>query len=73
MRDSDSRSSISRAMRVACPCMMARNLARATASSLAVPLQRLDEAEQRRERRAQFMAGIGDEVGAHFLDPAQRA
>ena len=35
-------------------------------------LQRLDEAEQRRERRAQFMAGIGDEVGAHFLDPAQR-
>ena len=36
-------------------------------------LQRLDEAEQGRERRAQFMAGIGDEVGAHLLDPAQRA
>ena len=36
-------------------------------------LQRLDEAEQRGERRAQFVAGIGDEVGAHFLDPAQRA
>ncbi len=36
------------------------------------PLQRIDEARQRRQRRAQFMAGIGDEVGAHFLDPAQR-
>ena len=35
-------------------------------------LQRIDEARQRRQRRAQFMAGIGDEVGAHFLDPAQR-
>ena len=34
-------------------------------------LQRLDEAEQGRERRAQFVAGIGDEVGAHLLDPAQ--
>ena len=37
MRDSDSRSSISRAMRVACPCMMARNFSRAAGSSLAVP------------------------------------
>ena len=27
---------------------------------------------KRGQRRAQFMAGIGDEVGAHFLDPAQR-
>ena len=35
-------------------------------------LQGLDEAGQRGERRAQFVAGIGDEVGAHFLDPAQR-
>ena len=35
-------------------------------------LQRFDEAEQRGKRRAQFVAGIGDEVGAHFLDPAQR-
>ncbi len=35
-------------------------------------LQGLDEAEQCGERRAQFVAGIGDEVGAHFLDPAQR-
>ena len=31
-------------------------------------LQGLDEAEQRGERRAQFMAGVGDEVGAHALD-----
>ena len=31
-------------------------------------LQRLDEAEQRGERGAQFMAGIGDEIGAHALD-----
>ena len=37
MRDSDSRSSISRAMRVACPCMMARNLSRAARSFLAGP------------------------------------
>ena len=35
-------------------------------------LQGFDEAEQRGQRRAQFVAGIGDEVGAHFLDPAQR-
>ncbi len=31
-------------------------------------LQRLDEAEHRGERRAQFVAGVGDEVGAHALD-----
>ncbi len=36
------------------------------------PLQRIDEARQRRQRGAQLMAGIGDEIGAHFLDPAQR-
>ena len=36
------------------------------------PLQRIDEAGQRRERRPQFVAGIGDEIGAHFLDPPQR-
>ena len=35
-------------------------------------LQRFDEAGQSGQRRAQLMAGIGDEVGAHFLDPAQR-
>src|SRR5688500_14084906 len=33
------------------------------------PLQRIDEARQRRQRRAQLMAGIGDEIGAHLLDP----
>ena len=35
-------------------------------------LQRLDEAGERRERRAQLVAGIGDEVGAHLLDPPDR-
>ena len=32
-------------------------------------LQGLDEADQRGERRAQFMAGVGDEVDAQPLDP----
>ena len=36
-RDSDSRSSISRAIRVACVCMMPRKRSRALASSLAGP------------------------------------
>ena len=36
-RDSDNRSSISRAIRVACACMMPRNRSRALASSLAGP------------------------------------
>ena len=35
-------------------------------------VQRLDETRQRGERRAQLMAGIGDEIGAHLLDPPQR-
>ena len=52
--------------------MMPRNFSRAAGSSLRRPLQRLDEAEQRRERRAQFVAGIGDEIGAHLLHAAQR-
>ena len=34
-------------------------------------LQRIDESRQRRQRRAQLVAGIGDEVGAHLLDPPQ--
>ena len=36
------------------------------------PLQRLDEAGERGERRAQLMARIGDEIGAHLLDAPQR-
>ena len=72
MRESDSRSSISRAMRVACVFMMARKRSRASASSRAEPMQRVDEARERRERRAQFVARIGDEVGAHLLDAVQR-
>ena len=31
-------------------------------------LQRLDEAQQRGERRAQLVTGVGDEVGAHAFD-----
>ncbi len=34
--------------------------------------QRVDEPRQRGKRRAQLMARIGHEVGAHFLDTAQR-
>ena len=37
------------------------------------PAQRLDEARNRGERRAQLVAGIGDEVGAHAVDPARLA
>ncbi len=71
-RDSDNRSSISRAIRVAWVCMMPRKRSRALDVVFCRALQRVDEARQRRQRRAQFMAGIGDEIGAHFLDPAQR-
>ena len=35
-------------------------------------LQRFDEARERRKRRAQLMADVGDEVGAHLLDPPDR-
>ena len=35
-------------------------------------LQRLDEAGQRGERRAQLVARIGDEIGAHLLDALER-
>ncbi len=72
MRESDNRSSISRAMRVACPCMMARNFVARGRILLGGALQRFNEPEERRERRAQLVTGIGDEVGAHFLDAAQR-
>jgi hypothetical protein len=72
-RDSDSRSSISRAMRPVWSCMILRNWSRAFASSRAGPRKRLDEAGDRRQRRAQFVAGIGDEVGAHAVDAAYLA
>ena len=35
-------------------------------------LQRVDEAGERGERRAQLVADIGDEIGAHVLDAADR-
>ncbi|MNS64492.1 hypothetical protein D3C72_976230 [compost metagenome] len=34
---------------------------------LGMPLQRLDEARQRCQRRAQLMAGVGQEIDAHHL------
>ncbi len=36
-------------------------------------LERLDEADQAGERRAQFVAGVGDEIDAHPLGRARRA
>ena len=72
MRESESRSSISRAMRAACVFMMARKrLARRRVLARGAQ-QRVDEARERGERRAQLVARIGDEVGAHLLDAAQR-
>ena len=35
-------------------------------------LQGLDEAGKGRKRRAQLMAGIGDEIGTHLFDAPQR-
>ena len=72
MRDSDSRSSISRAMRRACSLHDAEEAVARRGIVARRALQRLDEAEQRRQRRAQLVAGIGDEVGAHPLDAPQR-
>ena len=37
------------------------------------PAQRLDEAGDRGERGAQFVAGVGDEVGAHAVDAPRLA
>jgi hypothetical protein len=37
------------------------------------PLQRLDETEQGGERRAQFVARVGDEIDPHPLDPTRLA
>ena len=36
--------------------------------ALGAALQRLDEAAQRGQRRAELVAGIGDEIGAHLVD-----
>ena len=53
--------------------MIFRKLSRADASLRAGPLQRLDKAGDRGQRRAQFVAGVGDEVGTHTVDPARLA
>ncbi len=63
MRLSDRRSSRMRFIRCACAAMMPRKRVRAAASSAGRTLQRFDESLDRRERRAQLMARIGDEVG----------
>ena len=68
IRDSDRRSSISRLMRVAWSCMMSGSGSRAVGVVAGRPLQRLDEAGERGERRAQLMAGIGDEIDADAVD-----
>ena len=57
-------------MRRACSSMMPRKRSRASGiGPLRRALQRLDEAEQRGERRAQFMAGVGDEIDPHLFEP----
>ena len=65
---SDRRSSIRRFMRSAWLRIRPRNFSRALASFLGRALERFDEARERGERGAQFMAGIGDEIGAHAFD-----
>ena len=56
-------------MRSACSLMTLRKRSRASASSLAAALQRLDKAAQGGQRRAQLVAGVGDEIGAHAGEP----
>jgi hypothetical protein len=46
------------------------SLARGRVAGGVLVLQRLEEADQRRQRGAQFVAGIGDEVDAHLLGGA---
>ena len=67
IRDSDRRSSTSRLIRVAC-CCITREEALARLGVVARrPLQGLDEAGERRQRRAQFVAGVGDEIDPDAL------
>ena len=55
-------------MRSACDLHDREKCSRALGVRLGRALQRLDESREGRERRAQLVAGIGDEVGAHALD-----
>ena len=50
--------------------MIARKRSLALGSPLAGPLQGFDEADDRGQRRAQFVAGIGHEIGAHAFGVA---
>jgi len=70
MRDSDKRSSISRAMRVACPRMMARNFSRATVSSLAGPCKvSMKPSSAAKGVRSSWLA-LAMKSARIFLDPA---
>ena len=51
--------------------MMPRNRSRAAGVVAGVAAQGLDEAGQRGQRRAQLVAGVGQEVGAGALGAAQ--
>ncbi len=55
-------------MRSAWIRMRPRNFSRAASSFLAAPCSVSMKPEKRGKRGAQFMAGIGDEIGAHALD-----
>ena len=52
--------------------MMPRKRSRAAGSSRAGPCSVSMKPVERRERRAQLVADVGDEVGAHLLDPPDR-
>jgi hypothetical protein len=51
--------------------MIDRNRSCAAGSSFARAAQRLDEAQNGGQRRAQLVADIGDEIAAHLLGLAQ--
>ena len=73
IRLSDSRSSISLRMRPASPLMISRKCSRATGSSFGMPAERIDKPGERGERSSQFMAGIGNKIGAQLLGAADFA
>ncbi len=56
-------------MRVAWSRMILRNRSRACGVLAGRPLEGLDEADEGGERRAELMAGIGDEIDADTLAP----
>ncbi len=67
-----SRSSISRRMRSACTCIMPRKRSRSCGVVARGAGNGFDQQRQRRQRRAQFVAGVGEEIGAHALGADSR-